>query len=456
MAVNPKTPGVYIEEIPVFPASIAGVATAVPAFMGYVEKAENNGIGIPINTPTRITSLLEYESIFGKGESQLFAIGINDILTPVPVQRVVTVIKGVESLFKLYYNIQMYFANGGGPCYIVPIGLYSGGSVTLSPMQAGLSAIAKVDEPTLLMFPDAISLSLANRKVIYDDALAQCEKLKDRFTIMDVTHNGTNTVFADASDFRNTTIGADNLKYGASYYPFLNTTLGFSLNENLLNISTQTTQNTSASPVVPVTDSATSIAFFNAIETLLFRVQQGFSNAKMEVVNLTNVSTGIGAITTAQTAFNAAISSAIAALKPAPFTAAVTIVNTDINTGNFKTATTAYNVGSPTGSPTRTEAAALIAAYNQLITEILDVRTIAYTTLNTATVPPLSTLIAGSLANLRNTNPALYNTITAQLTSYSLQLNPSGAMAGIYARVDNEISFFCCCTRKSTIAPDTC
>src|ERR1041384_665235 len=105
MAVNPKTPGVYIEEIPVFPASIAGVATAVPAFMGYVEKAERNGVGIPFFTPTRITSLLEYETIFGKGQSQGFSkIEISDTTAPAPTTRTITIEKAAESVFKMYYN----------------------------------------------------------------------------------------------------------------------------------------------------------------------------------------------------------------------------------------------------------------------------------------------------------------------------------------------------------------
>ena len=33
-----KTPGVYIEEIPKFPPSIAAVETAIPAFIGYTER----------------------------------------------------------------------------------------------------------------------------------------------------------------------------------------------------------------------------------------------------------------------------------------------------------------------------------------------------------------------------------------------------------------------------------
>ncbi len=34
-----KTPGVYIEEISVLPPSIEQVATAIPVFIGYTEKA---------------------------------------------------------------------------------------------------------------------------------------------------------------------------------------------------------------------------------------------------------------------------------------------------------------------------------------------------------------------------------------------------------------------------------
>jgi phage tail sheath protein FI len=36
-----KTPGVYIEEISKFPPSVAEVATAIPAFIGYTEKAQD-------------------------------------------------------------------------------------------------------------------------------------------------------------------------------------------------------------------------------------------------------------------------------------------------------------------------------------------------------------------------------------------------------------------------------
>jgi len=38
-----KTPGVYVQEISLFPPSVAEVETAVPAFIGYTEKAAKKG-----------------------------------------------------------------------------------------------------------------------------------------------------------------------------------------------------------------------------------------------------------------------------------------------------------------------------------------------------------------------------------------------------------------------------
>ena len=43
---NYKTPGVYIEEISSLPPSVGQVPTAVPAFIGYSEKAVKNGKSI--------------------------------------------------------------------------------------------------------------------------------------------------------------------------------------------------------------------------------------------------------------------------------------------------------------------------------------------------------------------------------------------------------------------------
>lgn len=59
-----KTPGVYIVEKNAFPNSVVEVATAVPAFIGYTEKAENGGKSLSM-VPWRITSMSEFRQYFG-------------------------------------------------------------------------------------------------------------------------------------------------------------------------------------------------------------------------------------------------------------------------------------------------------------------------------------------------------------------------------------------------------
>ncbi len=65
--MNYKTPGVYVEEEAKFPPSVAQVETAIPAFIGYTEKGTQN-------KPTRISSMLEFEELFGKAYAETFAV----------------------------------------------------------------------------------------------------------------------------------------------------------------------------------------------------------------------------------------------------------------------------------------------------------------------------------------------------------------------------------------------
>lgn len=67
MATAYKTPGVYVEEIPKFPPSIAAVETAIPAFIGYTQKADKIKPSDLLNVPTKIGSIAEYIAYFGEG-----------------------------------------------------------------------------------------------------------------------------------------------------------------------------------------------------------------------------------------------------------------------------------------------------------------------------------------------------------------------------------------------------
>ena len=142
--MNYKTPGVYVEEQGKFPPSVAQVETAIPAFIGYTADG-------PKNKPTRIASMLEYEQLFGKANPEIFAVAFKDgVATAMPTK---------VSNFKMYYAMQMYFGNGGGPCYIVSVGDYKspgseGAPTPAAAFLSGLELLKKEDEPTLIVFPD--------------------------------------------------------------------------------------------------------------------------------------------------------------------------------------------------------------------------------------------------------------------------------------------------------------
>ncbi len=223
---NYKTPGVYIEEISTLPASIAAVETAIPAFIGYTETDATS-------TPTRISSLLDYEELFGGPNNEDFDVVLNDTVNTSNevTDRSVVVSMSTVTLFKMYYQLQMFYSNGGGDCYIVSIGDYIGGTVSQSDMTDGIDALEQVDEPTLLVFPDAVSLgTVAEYGQVIQASLVHCNKLQDRFTIADMY--GT-----DATAFRGE-LGTEYLKYGASYYPFLNTSLNYGFDEGSVDIDT--------------------------------------------------------------------------------------------------------------------------------------------------------------------------------------------------------------------------
>jgi len=242
-----KTPGVYIKEIPSFPPSIAEVETAIPAFIGHTEKAVYNGR--PITEPVRITSLLEYETLFGKAQNETaISVTITDTKSNGITTRVFKpdIDSGAQSKFKMYYSLQMYFANGGGPCYIASVGDYktapSLGDST-SGLTSGLIKIANYDEPTLLLFPDAQSLAPGNFYTLMQSALDQCSALKDRFLIMDVLEkSGASGIVTETlNSFRGAdgaTLGSDieKLKYGASYFPNLETVLNYLYDEGDIRI----------------------------------------------------------------------------------------------------------------------------------------------------------------------------------------------------------------------------
>jgi len=225
MAITVKTPGVYIEEISVFPPSVAPVATAIPAFIGYTATVPSP------NVPIRITSLLEFVQFFGGPFPQNFDVVVTDTPVVNPTSRTITVnlSSSYPKKFYLYQALQMYFDNGGGPCYVRSAGDYDTATPSLADYEAALDSFLKEDEPTLLVFPDAATLlsSFDDYGSLVARALRQCNTLQDRFVISDVPND---TVAGVDADYRGK-IGTNYLKYGAAYMPFVKSLFTYGINQ---------------------------------------------------------------------------------------------------------------------------------------------------------------------------------------------------------------------------------
>ncbi len=209
-----KTPGVYIDEVVKFPPSIAAVETAIPAFIGYTEKAQKVTPGDLLNKPTKIGSIAEYAETFGGGAKPTVS---NVTLDDSNNFKSAT----LANQFFLYDSLRLFYANGGGDCYIVSVATYDTAAFSASEFTddgKGIKALETVDEPTILVCPDNSLLTAGGDFYnVYQAVLSQCAELMDRVGLFDLKENDPL-----GADFRSGTgIGINNLRYGAAYTPWL-------------------------------------------------------------------------------------------------------------------------------------------------------------------------------------------------------------------------------------------
>jgi phage tail sheath protein FI len=155
---------------------------------------------------------------------------------------------GAKSRHNMHSAVRFFYANGGGPCYIVSVGGYKpavGDGLSLTDFfdvgtGKGLEAIAKEDEPTLIIFPEGQNMVESNYYALLGHALAQCGDLQDRFCIMDIFNSGEDLVTSSDLDgaignFRNGFASGFN-NYGAAYFPNLKTVYSYDYDEAQTNI----------------------------------------------------------------------------------------------------------------------------------------------------------------------------------------------------------------------------
>ncbi|HSI41600.1 MAG TPA: phage tail sheath C-terminal domain-containing protein [Xanthobacteraceae bacterium] len=369
-----KTPGVYVQEVATLPPSVAEVSTAVPAFIGRTERGTE---------AARITSFLEYQTRFGTVPRSPYRVTVGpaaDGQAP-PL----TLARGTENVpTTLYYYLSHYFTNGGGPCWIVPV---SGNGTPKEQFLAGLARLEQEDEPTLILFPEAAdTLALADYGELAQAALAQCNRLKDRFTVLDVPGG-------QVAAFRNA-VGTQYLSYGAAYYPYLNTTINWLTDDDSVTVQRDAAGNAASFARILPDEGGGIVAGFTGDPGARPRIRIDAGEAAADpsfTVEGTTLRIGNGVGKTG-TVLAAAWATWIAANPPSGFSLAAD--------------------GAGTAIPGATAAQGLLLAVQQGA--------------------------AVSLASLKTSETALYNRIKDALTRERVTLPPSAAVVGLYAAVDRD------------------
>jgi phage tail sheath protein FI len=403
--MNYKTPGVYMEELEKFPPSVAQVETAIPTFIGYTADGQKN-------KPTRISSMLEYETLFGKANPEAFAVAFKEGVAMVTQTKV--------SDFKMYYAMQMYFANGGGPCYIVSVGDYNdqvtvGTSTTEGTLLYGLELLKKEDEPTLIVFPDLQGLVPTAAEV----AAAESAAL--------VAGNNENVAIAAknaAQAVSDATAGADADAAGDAAFVKANSYTVTDVNNLVQVAASQAAQ-------------AVAVAAQNAASAVNATVAS-VKNAAQTVADIYNT-----VLTTAESLADASTDYAddIADIDSADVTSVYSLYNSALNQAELMK--DRFVIMDVLGDDTVTfrgkvNATGLKygAAYHPKLKTVLSYG------FNEADVLVTGPFGIASLAALKSTNSELYYQAKKAIESKKVILAPSSTMAGVYAKVDSTSGVF--------------
>jgi hypothetical protein len=386
---NYRTPGVYVEEIQTLPPSVAEVSTAVPAFIGYTKIGPDSRSEPVIK---RISSMLEFMTHFGSAFSAKFSVTQLSGSTTLAVNGPVNPHK-----FSLYYALSHYFKNGGGPCYVVSVGNYQA-TPNAADFSKGIQALEQEDEPTLLVLTDAACLlSAGDYYRVCSEALAQCKKLGDRFTILDVVTAPSSAGKKDWEIFRDEASLSANLDYGAAYTPYLQTSLNYLYSEDDVEIAGSSSK------------TSTPIWSKDFANDLSVKYSGSLGAPEVKIVNLT----ASDPITFEKDTTGEKLIIKGVATKTAQAVADAWAALSDAEKQNLPVGYSVTAAG--TGLVTHTD--------NQFVGLVS-----SQTTSSTVT----------TMASLIGSETGQYNQIKSLLGEQRIVLPPSAAMAGIYARVDRE------------------
>ncbi len=196
------SPGVYVEEVPSGSAPIAGVSTSTGGFLGLVPDGATmpklpDGTAYtlaPAGEPVLVTNFTEFTTRFGEVAAR------------------------VDANSALGHAVRGYFLNGGTRLWVTRVASLAPGDKG-DPIDAALEAMESVDEIALVCAPikPPDGVDGARMKAIQEKLLDHCERLGDRFAIIDSPEE-VPTLTADAI------LKLRESSYGAIYFPWIDVT----------------------------------------------------------------------------------------------------------------------------------------------------------------------------------------------------------------------------------------
>lgn len=405
--LNPTTPGVSVEEITGLPNSVSLIDTAIPVFIGYTELIpEGYNIDDDDNKKLKISSLLEYEDKFGKAKKEI--IQLKDVKDKGATLMV------PDAQFLMYYSLQMYFANGGGSCYIVSVGTFDSASagVELASLQHGLNAtgtLKAINEPNLIVFPDAVSLNEDDFYNIYNQAIDKRESAKKNwFVLLDTYYGNSITLSNNLNTIGNFRNEVALTTHAAAYFPHVTTILNYTFDETIMPIIHKGLQNegqTSASFY------AGEIAALDELKILASdEISSGFANGSVLADFLGQAIAIAEEISETADETNGAKNNLVHAIEEAKAVLEAIYDGTidDFTIPDLEASTPAFS-----------------GEFDALKTAVLAVEDVS------------GAANGITLKDLESINSALYNQIKKQITSLKVVLPPSSAIAGVYGRIDS-------------------
>jgi len=160
-----STPGVYIEERDNLPMSLVEVSMAIPAFIG-VTQILPDGYDAEKPVPIKVHSLSDYKNLFGTSPGEKLNVAwIDDSQQPIRVNLTDEKMQRI-----MYYNMQLFFNNGGGDCYIVSLG--TDNAANKGKYLKAIESLEKKSDITLIVLTDVAYYLNGNtdKKDVYDKA----------------------------------------------------------------------------------------------------------------------------------------------------------------------------------------------------------------------------------------------------------------------------------------------